>query len=161
MSDQGPSGGYEAVPRRTRWFVRVFLVAFVVCGLAGIEAWPLSGFRLFSHLRHERTVGWTRVAIGPDGLEREVDLARLPSRYGSFVLAARSFGSRPKSEQDAMCKAWVSGLRGIDAEVDAMRVYRLDRSLLPRRDGRPAAKPARTLAFICTAAGVTGPGAGR
>ncbi|HKZ75754.1 MAG TPA: hypothetical protein VJ259_03740 [Actinomycetota bacterium] len=48
----------EDVPLRIRAVVAVFLSAFLVCGLAGVEAWPLSGFRLFSHLRTDRPEGW-------------------------------------------------------------------------------------------------------
>ena len=43
--------GDERPPRGIRVFVWIFLAAFMICGAAGIEAWPLTGFRLFSHLR--------------------------------------------------------------------------------------------------------------
>jgi hypothetical protein len=33
----------ERVPVRARVFVAAFLSAFLVCGLFGIEAWPLTG----------------------------------------------------------------------------------------------------------------------
>jgi hypothetical protein len=147
----------EAVPRWSRWFVRVFVGVFVLCGVAGIEAWPLTGFRLFSHLRHEQTVGWLRTWVGPDGSERPVDLTGLPQGYGSFVLVVTSFASRPKHEQDAMCRAWISGLARVDPTVQAMRVYRLDQSLAPRRDGRPATSPLKSLVFVCTDHGVVEP----
>jgi hypothetical protein len=143
------------VPRRTRWFVWAFLVAFVVCGLAGIEAWPLTGFRLFSHLRHVEAITWERTVIGPDGRERPITFARLPDGYRSFVLVVKTFPSKTKSEQDDMCRDWVTGLRGMDPAVTGMRVYRLDQSLLPRDGDRPAAPPARTLLFTCSDRGAS------
>jgi hypothetical protein len=145
----------EAVPRRTRWFVWAFLVAFVVCGLAGIEAWPLTGFRLFSHLRHEQATTWERTMIGSDGRERPITFARLSDGYRSFVLVVRSFPSKTKTERDGMCRDWVTGLRGLDQTVTGMRVYRLDQSLLPREGDRPAAPPARTLLFTCSEGGAS------
>ena len=33
-------------PRWARWFVGVFLGLFLLCGVAGFEAWPLTGWRL-------------------------------------------------------------------------------------------------------------------
>ena len=157
MDDEVPEMRDETVPRWNRWFVRVFLGVFVLCGVAGVEAWPLTGFRLFSHLRHEQTVAWLRTAVGPEGDERPVDLTGLPEGYGSFVLVVKSFASQPKDEQDAMCRAWVSGLERVDPAVQAMRVYRLDHSLAPRRDGRPSTMPRKTLLFVCTDQGVAAP----
>src|SRR5206468_2883631 len=53
-SEAGPRGDVpDAVPRWAKWFVSLFLTAFVVCGVVGIEAWPLTGWRLFSHVRTE------------------------------------------------------------------------------------------------------------
>jgi hypothetical protein len=157
VDEEVPAVRGDTVPRWSRWFVRVFLGLFVLCGVAGIEAWPLTGFRLFSHLRHEQAVGWLRTAVGPDGEEQPVDLTGLPQGYGSFVLVVTSFASRPKDEQDAMCRAWVSGLERVDPAVRAMRIYRLDRALGPRRNGRPAASPPKTLLFSCTDQGVAAP----
>jgi hypothetical protein len=138
--------------------MRAFLTAFIVCGLAGIEAWPLTGFRLFSHLRHEETVSWERSAVDADGRERAVTFAGLPDGYRSFVLVVKSFQASPKDQRDAMCRTWVDGLRRLDGGVRAMRVYEVDRSLLPRRDGHSAAEPKKRLVFTCSEAGASAGG---
>jgi hypothetical protein len=42
---------HPSPPAWTRRFVAVFLAAFVVCGIFGLEAWPLTGWRLFADAR--------------------------------------------------------------------------------------------------------------
>jgi hypothetical protein len=154
--DQDSGSRDEMVPRRVKWFVRAFLAAFIACGLAGIEAWPLTGFRLFSHLRHERAVSWERTAVDAGGSERAITFADLPDGYRSFVLLVTSFPSKPKDERDAMCRAWVGGLRRFDHDAVAMRIYELDQSLLPRSGGRPASRPRQTLMVTCSDQGASG-----
>jgi hypothetical protein len=156
LVDQDPGRGGEAIPRGVRWFVRAFLAAFILCGLAGIEAWPLTGFRLFSHLRHEQAVSWERTAVEAGGAERAITFAGLPDGYRSFVLLVSSFPSKPKEVRDAMCRAWVEGLRRLDRHAVAMRIYELDQSLVPRSDGRPASPPRRTLVVTCSDRGASG-----
>src|ERR671914_45223 len=41
-------------PRWARRFVAAYLAVFLVCGLAGFEAWPLTGWRLFADARQAR-----------------------------------------------------------------------------------------------------------
>ena len=153
MADQEPGSRNETVPPHVTWFVRAFLAAFIVCGLAGIEAWPLTGFRLFSHLRHEHAVSWERTAVDAAGVERAITFDGLPDGYRSFVLLVTSFASKPRDERDAMCRAWVEGLRTLDHGAVAMRIYELDQSLLPRSGGRPASRPQRTLVVTCSTEG--------
>jgi hypothetical protein len=138
-----------------KWFVRAFLAAFIVCGLAGIEAWPLTGFRLFSHLRHEQAISWERTAVDGGGSERAITFAGLPDGYRSFVLLVTSFPSKPKDERDAMCRAWIEGLRQVDHGAVVMRIYELEQSLEPRSDGRPGSRPRRTLMVTCSDQGAS------
>jgi len=155
LADQDPGSRDERVPRHVTWFVRAFLAAFIVCGLAGIEAWPLTGFRLFSHLRHEQAVSWERTAVDDRGLERAINFAGRPDGHGSFVLLVTSFPSKPRREQDAMCRAWVQGLRRLDHGAVAMRIYALDQPLVPRSGDRPASTPQRTLVVTCSDQGAS------
>jgi hypothetical protein len=155
LADEDPGSRDDTVPRRVKWFVRAFLAAFIACGLAGIEAWPLTGFRLFSHLRRERSVSWERTAVDAQGLERAINFAGLPDGYRSFVLVATSFQGKPKDERDAMCRAWIEGLGRLDHGAVAMRIYELDLSLVPRGDGRPASKPQRRLVVTCSSEGAS------
>ena len=139
----------ETVPTWTRWFVRAFLTAFVVCGVAGVELWPLTGWRLFSHLRHDVAVSWQAFAVGPDGSEARVAFRDLPGGYRAFGLLASKFEALPPDRRDATCRAWVEGLRSLDARTRSMRVYMVEQPLTPRAGRRPGLGPTRELAFEC------------
>lgn len=149
----------ERAPRWARWFVWSFLAAFAVCGVVGIEAWPLTGFRLFSHLRHERQTEWQAFAVRPDGRETRLRLSRFPGGYNGFPLVMKSFSSRPQEERVDMCRAWTVAASGLEGETVAVRIYTIDRRLEPRRGGRPTTGPRRTLTYTCAKATVKSEGA--
>lgn len=136
-------------PRWVRRSVLAFLAAFAVCGLAGIEAWPLSGFRLFSHLRYEHQVSWAAATIGPDGTESPIRFGLLPPAHRGFVLVMRDFPAASPQEQDAVCRAWADAVRRTDRAVVAVRIYQVEWDLLPREDGRAASPVKRTLRYMC------------
>ncbi|MDQ4098050.1 MAG: hypothetical protein M3144_09310, partial [Actinomycetota bacterium] len=68
---------HEGVSRPVRVFVVCFLGLFLSCGFLGIEAWPLTGFKLFSHVRGDGLPGWEAVSVGGAGRERLIDFASL------------------------------------------------------------------------------------
>jgi hypothetical protein len=136
-------------PGWARWFAGLFLGAFVVCALAGIEAWPLTGWRLFSHLRHEHQTTWQAFAVDASGGETRVSFARLPAAYHGFTLIVSRFGSVAPGRQIQTCRTWAAAVRASGGEVAALRIYRLDWNLVPRNDGRPAVPPTRTLELEC------------
>jgi hypothetical protein len=141
----------ERAPRWARWFVWSFLTALLVCGVVGIEAWPLTGFRLFSHLRQSSQTEWQAFAVRTDGSEVRLRLARFPGGYNGFPLVMKTFASRSPGEREAMCTAWMaaaSSLRGPTAEI---RIYIVDRRLEPREGHRAATAPGRSLAYTCGA----------
>ncbi len=139
----------ERPPGWARWFVGLFLAAFVVCGVAGIEAWPLTGWRLFSHLRHEHQTTWQAFAVDASGGETRVSFARLPAAYHGFTLIVSRFGSMPPGRRTETCRTWAGAVRASGEDVAALRIYRLDWNLVPREDGRPAVPPTRTLELEC------------
>ena len=91
-----------------------FLTVFALCGLAGIEAWPFSGFRLFSNLRTDRIAGWeVTVADHGDADEHDVSFGER-----SWVHVAAGMAQLPDEQRMAVCRAWVHE-RGVD-----VRIYR-------------------------------------
>jgi hypothetical protein len=136
-------------PRWARLFVWSFLAAFTVCGAVGIEAWPLTGFRLFSHLRHEHQTEWLAFAVAPDGHEAWLPLSRFPGGYNGFPLVMKSFASRGPRERARMCRAWTVAASALRGKTMAIRIYAIDRHLEPRHGRHPAAPPIRTLAYTC------------
>jgi hypothetical protein len=95
---------------RVRAFVALFLVAFVVCGLAGIEAWPLTGWRLFSQLRTNHQVTWRAAAVA-GGDETSIRFADLPRAYRNFPLVMGTFASLDPDERASACRAWLRAAR--------------------------------------------------
>ena len=141
--------GEERVPARIRAFVWLFLAAFALCGFAKIEAWPFTGWRLFSELRHERTVSWRAMSVSASGAETRFSFGDLPAGYhwGANILS--SFASRPASEQTAACDAWTEAARSRGLDVAAIRIYRLERLVSDRIGRRGAPEETATLMFSC------------
>lgn len=144
----------QRAPRWARAFVWSFLTAFVVCGVVGIEAWPLTGFRLFSHLRYEHQIEWQAFAVAPDGREDWLPLSRFPGGYNGFPLVMKSFASRSPEQQAGMCRAWTLAASGLRGKTTAIRIYSVDRHLQPRQGRRAMAAPIRTLAYTCASGSI-------
>lgn len=145
----------ERAPRWARWFVWSFLVAFAVCGVVGIEAWPLTGFRLFSHLRHPNQTDWQAFAVRPDGGEDWLPLSRFRGGYNGFPLLMKRFASHTHEDEAAMCRAWGVAAQGLRKSTVAIRIYEVDRVLEPRQGHGAATAPRRRLAYTCAGATVS------
>ena len=143
-----------SAPRFARPFVAVFLIAFVVCALATIEAWPLTAWRLFSHLRTQDQATWKATVVDRDGVEHDYPLGALPQGYRGFGFLMNEFVSDSPARQAELCDTWRSGadeLLGFEAR--SVRIYQL-RSDLSERDGDRAVAPLRTLMYTCRPGGV-------
>lgn len=131
------------IPRWTRWFVAGFLGVVVLCGLARLEVFPMSGFRLFSAVRHDVHQSWQLRAVRED-VETPIVLADLPVAYRNTSYILGDFDDMSASERDAVCRAWAKPARDRGEVVDAIRVYRVSTPLRP--DGPP---PTRQLRWEC------------
>ena len=154
-----PGCRYRAVvddrrqPVATRVFVYGFLVAFLVTGLAGIEAWPLTGWKLFSQVRTDRQAGWEAVTVDGAGRERPVPFSTLPRGYrgGPHLFSAYRRFSTARIEKS--CRALIDAVeeKG-ETDVRTLRVYlRVRRSRIASGSGgRPAVVPvSRDLLYEC------------
>ncbi|MEX2557668.1 MAG: hypothetical protein WEB06_18815 [Actinomycetota bacterium] len=151
---EGASAGEERVPARIRAFVWLFLAAFALCGFAKIEAWPLTGWRLFSELRNERTSSWRAMRVSASGAETRFSFGDLPAGYhwGANILSG--FATRPAAEQTAACDAWAEAARSLGLDVAAIRIYRLERLVSDRVGHRGAPEETATLVFSCGNGGI-------
>jgi hypothetical protein len=144
---------HPSPPAWTRRFVAVFLAAFVVCGTFGLEAWPLTGWRLFADARQPVQVAWQAVTVDPAGRETPVPFGDLPAGFHGNVQVLKGFAGLPAGEQAAVCRAWADAMRARGGRVEAVRVYRTVTDL-SRRVGERGTPPARELRWTCTEARV-------
>jgi hypothetical protein len=133
-----PSDG--DVPRWARWFVHGLLGVVLLCGLARLELFPMSAFKLFSGIRHEQHESWQIRAVA-GGEETPVLLGDLPVAYRNTSYILGDFDEMAAEERDAVCRAWVKPARDRGARVDLVRVYRVTASVRP--DGPPASRELR------------------
>jgi hypothetical protein len=142
----------DATGRPQPWarpFVTVLLTATLTCGVLGIEAWPLSGFRLFSTPRSSVTTGWRLVALTADDEQVPVNVSRLGAAYRGFGFVARSLDELPTSDRAAVCTVWFRAVASIGIDATALQLVRVDQSLVPRDDDGPLADPRRRVVTTC------------
>jgi hypothetical protein len=132
-----------------RPFVALLLTCLVVCGLFGIEAWPFSGFRLFSSPRLSTWSSFHGEVIGPDGGETRLRVASLPAAYRAFGLAAARLPSQPGPERRAVCRVFADATRAAGVSIAELRIFRDDHVVVPREDGRPITPVLSTLVARC------------
>ena len=135
-------------PRWARWYVGVFLALFLVCGVAGFEAWPLTGWRLFADARQARQPGFQAVTVDAEGRETPIPFSRLPAGYRGDVQVLKGFAGLPPARQAAVCQAWAEAVRDRGGEVAAVRIYQTVTDV-SRRAGDRGVPPERTLRFTC------------
>lgn len=132
------------VSPRTRHLVHAFLLVFALTGVAHLELYPFSGFRLFSEVRGEVRTSWELRAVDDTGREVAIDVDRLPLGYRQAKRLIPTMSRLDEDERDALCDAWATPLRDQGIDVDRVRIYRTVASLRP--DGPPAE---RTLLYEC------------
>ena len=135
-------------PRWARRFVAAYLAVFVLCGLAGLEAWPLTGWRLFADARQARQPGWQAVTVDRAGREAPVPFRDLPAGYQGFVQVLKGFPELTTDRQAAVCQAWAEAVRARGGEVAAVRLYQTETDV-SRRVGRRGTPPSRVLRYTC------------
>jgi hypothetical protein len=138
----------DQAPRWARWFVGAYLAVFVVCGVAGLEAWPLTGWRLFADARQARQPGFQAVTVDRAGRETPVPFADLPAGFHGDVQVLNGFAGLPRDRQAAVCQAWAEAVRDRGGEVVEVRIYQTVTDV-SRRVGDRGAPPERALRFTC------------
>jgi len=127
-----------------------FLAIFVVCGTFGIEAWPLTGWRLFSRARTEIAVSSLIVVEDSEGKLSELPLGRLPLQFRSSRLVAAHAADWPAREREALCAEWARAAdEYLGLDVSRVLVFQVTSKLWPRTDDGPTHPPVPVLAYSC------------
>jgi hypothetical protein len=146
--EDAPIAAGTSAPVWARRYVAVFLTAFLVCGVFGFEAWPLTGWRLFADARERVQPGWRALAVAPDGTERPLPFRDLDAGYSGSVQVLGRFGDLSPAGQAAVCDAWARAMRERGEPVAAIRVQRTSTDVGDRHGDR-AAPPDAVTHWVC------------
>jgi hypothetical protein len=142
----------ESIPRSVRVGIGVFLALFIFTGVFEIQAWPFTGWRLFSHTRTDESVALAAFAVDRAGHSTPLHGLRVAAFRDLSAVAAYFDGLSPSSKATT-CQAWLSSVRRVVPSAVAVRIYRVTQELVPQFHGRPAAPPVKSLAFACPGTG--------
>jgi hypothetical protein len=134
----------DRISPATRRGVHLFLLVFAITGIAHLELFPFSGFRLFAEVRGAERVAWQLRAVDGDGHEEAIRLGELPVAYRNTTTLLHEFPGLTAAERDRICDAWTQPARADGRPITSVRVYEVVESVRP--DG-PA--PRRRLAYEC------------
>jgi hypothetical protein len=138
----------DRVPRFARPFVALLIAAMVASAVFLWEPWPLTSFRLFSHVRTDEQSSWQATVVEPNGNELAYPLG--------FAMADFVRGNAERRNE--LCRTWVSAApQVVDQRVVAVRLYER-RWLLSRRSDDHALPGATRQRFTCTRRRATGAG---
>ena len=130
----------DRVPRLARPFVALLIAAMVASAVFVWEPWPLTSFRLFSHLRVDEQTAWEATVVERNGTELGYPLG----------FAIREFTGANEERRDELCRTWVAAAPEIVArEAVQVRLYQR-RWRLSERSGDRALPGSREHAFTCT-----------
>jgi hypothetical protein len=149
VDDAGEAPG--ALPRAV---VLITLVLLVVAGLRSTEAWPLTGWRLFSGIRTDRQSGWSFETVDGSGLAQPLSLGDLPLGYqlATWRLSGMPTGASARGE--AFCAALLPPVLDRRPSTTVLRISR-DHERLVRRHGDWVTLHDKALVLRCPAGGRT------
>jgi hypothetical protein len=123
-ADAGPS-------RAQRALVLGALAILLVGGLGGIEAWPVTGWRLFSHERGPVQSGWVLQTTDARGGTEPLSFGELPLAYRMGTWELADAVRDPTGAGAEVCGRLLAGARERRPEAVGLRVLR-DRQRMVR-----------------------------
>ena len=147
----------DAVPRSARWLVGGLFVLLLVPGLVGFDAWPLTGWRLFSLARDETQTLWVLEAVDDDGSSRLVDVEELPLRYRHAEWPMADLPGASTERRQAVCAALLGAVVDVEPATAELRIAR-DRARLEERGGVWAVVDDLEVIHTCRPADLEGAG---
>lgn len=129
-----------------RPFVYALILLFTTCALFGLEWWPFTGWRLFSHVRSATSASFVAVSLDRSGHEHPLDPGIQPEMrpYARFVTR---YSAYDPARQRALCETWAR-VAGRTGDVQGVRIYRVERAV-PRRGERRGTEVHRSRVLSC------------
>lgn len=123
-----------AIPRSAKWLVGILFVLLLVPGIIGFEAWPLTGWRLFSASRDEAQTKWVVQAVDAGGAVVPVSLEELPLAYRNAEWPMAELPGASEQHRQDVCRALADAV--VDARPGTVEVrVAKDRQRLVKEDG--------------------------
>jgi len=134
----------------SRLFVIAFTLAIAVCGAFSIEAWPLTGWRLFSRERQPISTGWMATSVDARGRETPIRFGSFPRANRYFISVMATYGSLSRDEQEATCQAWARLVRRAGGSTrGGLRLYGTTRDMRRHVGRREPVAATPTLRWTC------------
>ncbi|HEY8527197.1 MAG TPA: hypothetical protein VIL48_19670 [Acidimicrobiales bacterium] len=133
-SGSGAPGRFDTVPRAGRWLAGAVLVLLIVPGVLGLEAWPLTGWKLFSLSRDASQTAWVIEAVDAEGGSDTVDPEELPLGYRHAEWPMAELRTASDARRQAVCEALLGAVVDVEPGTVAVNILR-DRQELVERDG--------------------------
>ena len=127
MTGSVGAGGPTRLQRRV---VLGTLGLLLLTGLVGVEAWPLSAWRLFSEPRRAELGGFVLEARNADGAGERVSLSQLPLGFRFAGRALEDLGPRPSARGAELCGALLDAVRAERPGTTQLDVVRVRRRLV-------------------------------
>lgn len=147
----------DGVPRAVRVFVAVLFALMLVPGVIGFDAWPLTGWRLFSVSRHAEQTRWVIEATDADGASRVVSLEELPLRYRHAEWPMSELSGASDDRREAVCRALLDPVLDVEPETVELTIAR-DHARLVHRGGEWVTDHDLEPVHSCAASGLRGEG---
>lgn len=119
-----PAAADDAAPRSARILVAVLFALLLVPGVIGFDAWPLTGWRLFSLSRDEQQTRWVLEAIDGQGERRVVSLEELPLRYRHAEWPMAELPGASAERRDAVCGALLEAVVEVEPATVGLALSR-------------------------------------
>ncbi|MSO79784.1 MAG: hypothetical protein EXQ79_09300 [Acidimicrobiia bacterium] len=145
QSVDGPS-------RRVKAIVLIALTLLLVAGVSTIEAWPFTGWRLYSNTKGPTAGTFVAYRVGPDHDEQLVDYHNLPYAFQRTPYILNKFPRSSAREREAACDGIAQGEREAGRPVIAIRVYWELRRVVPIGGERHTKLLERELRYTCSRA---------
>jgi hypothetical protein len=147
LTEVNPPG--DGPSRRVKAIIVLLLGMLLIAGIATIEAWPFTGWRLYSNTKGPTAGSYYAYRVAPDGSEHKIEYNRLPYSYQRAPYVLNKFPSSDPATREAVCDALAHGERQAGRPVMKIRIYWEVRRVVPLNGERHTKLLTREFRYAC------------